>query len=78
MAKTATEIRIFQQLLENKKVRMLIENILGIGSITGVLAGVSYLGAAAIVATPVVPLAIGATAFLLGVVSFVEELGRKL
>ena len=77
MTQTATEIKIFQQLLENKKVRMLIENILGVGSITGIAASIGYAGAAASVALPVIPVAIGAVAFLWGAVTFLEELSRK-
>lgn len=56
---------------------MLIENILGIGSITGALAGVGYLGAAVIVATPVLPLTLGAVAFLWGAVTFLDELAKN-
>ncbi|AXK90461.1 hypothetical protein CrV_gp049 [Cylindrospermopsis raciborskii virus RM-2018a] len=77
MAQTATEIRIFQQLLQNKKVRMLIENILGVGSITGIAATVGYAGAAVSVALPVIPIAIGAVAFLWGAVTFLDELAKN-
>lgn len=77
IAETATEIRIFRQLLQNKKVRMLIENILGIGSITGILATVGYAGTAASMALPVIPVALGAAAFLLGVTTFLDEFTKR-
>lgn len=77
MAQTATEIKIFQQLLKNKKVRMLIENILGVGSITGIAATIGYAGTAISVAIPVMPVAIGAVAFLWGAVTFLDELAKN-
>jgi predicted phage tail protein len=77
MAETATEIRIFRQLLQNKKVRMLIENILGVGSITGILATAGYASAVASIALPVVPVALGAVVLLMGVTTFLDELIKR-